>query len=135
MNIGKAARAAGMNAKMVRYYESIGVLPKAGRTASGYRVYSPHDINTLRFAAQARALGFSLESVKELLKLWQDRNRPSAKVKAVALRHVAALRQRIREMEQIAGTLEHLAEHCHGDNRPHCPILDAIEKPAAAMSA
>ncbi len=130
MNIGEASNATGVTAKMIRYYESIGLMPKVVRTGSGYRVYSESDIHTLRFIRRARDLGFSIESITKLLRLWQNRNRSSSNVKSVTTEHIGALRRRIAEMEAMVRTLEHLAKHCHGDQRPDCPILDDLAKPA-----
>jgi MerR family transcriptional regulator, copper efflux regulator len=129
MNIGEASKATGVTAKMIRYYESIGLMPKVVRTGSGYRVYAESDIHTLRFIRRARDLGFSIESIARLLRLWQNRHRSSANVKSVTTEHIGALRKRIAEMEAMVRTLEHLAKHCHGDQRPDCPILDDLAKP------
>ncbi|MCX7645897.1 MAG: Cu(I)-responsive transcriptional regulator [Rhodobacteraceae bacterium] len=126
MTIGEAARASGVSAKMIRYYEEIGLIPAAGRTGAGYRVYGPREVHLLRFIRRARDLGFSVEAIRDLLGLWQDRERHSADVKRLALAHVAELRGRIRAMEEMAGTLETLAASCHGDDRPDCPILDDL---------
>lgn len=123
MNIGEAAKASGVNAKMIRYYESIGLIEPAGRTAAGYRVYGESDIATLRFIRRARDLNFSVEKIGELLALWRDRDRASADVKRIALEQVEALEARMRELREMAGTLRHLAETCHGDGRPDCPII------------
>jgi MerR family gold-responsive transcriptional activator of gol and ges genes len=137
MNIGDAAKASGVSAKMIRYYEETGLIPPAGRTGSGYRVYSPSDVHMLRFIRRARDLGFSVEGIAELLGLWRDRSRQSADVKRLALAQVAELRRKIAELEAMAETLETLARHCHGDHRPDCPILGDLErdhpvKPAAS---
>jgi MerR family transcriptional regulator, copper efflux regulator len=129
MNIGEASKATGVTAKMIRYYESIGLMPKVVRTGSGYRVYAESDIHTLRFIRRARDLGFSIESITKLLRLWQNRSRSSVNVKSVTTAHIGALRNRIAEMEAMVRTLEHLAKHCHGDQRPDCPILDDLAKP------
>jgi Cu(I)-responsive transcriptional regulator len=126
MNIGEAAAATGVSAKMIRYYESIGLLPKAPRTPSGYRSYNDNDIHTLRFIRRARHLGFSVEAMGELLTLWRDRSRESAAVKRLALAHVEALEAKAKELHAMSRTLRHLAEHCHGDSRPDCPILDDL---------
>ena len=134
MNIGQAAKASGVSAKMIRHYESIGLIDQASRTDAGYRVYDAGDVHILRFIRRARDLGFSIERIAKLIKLWQDRGRASAEVKAVALDHVEELRGKIAEMEAMARTLEHLADHCHGDDRPDCPILDdlaALREPGA----
>jgi MerR family gold-responsive transcriptional activator of gol and ges genes len=123
MNIGQAAKASGVSAKMIRYYEETGLIPPAGRTAAGYRVYADQDVHMLRFIRRARDLGFGVESIGELLGLWRDRSRHSADVKRLALSHVADLREKIRQLEEMAVTLESLASCCHGDDRPNCPIL------------
>jgi MerR family transcriptional regulator, copper efflux regulator len=126
MNIGQAAAACGVSAKMIRHYESIGLIGAAKRTASGYRVYSDHDVHTLGFIRRARDLGFSVPRIRELLALWRDQNRASADVKRIALEHVAALQAKMRQIEAMADTLLHLAEHCHGDDRPDCPIIHGL---------
>lgn len=126
MNIGEAGRASGVSAKMIRYYESIGLLAPAGRTASGYRTYDAQDVHALRFVKRARNLGFSVEETGALLALWRDKQRASADVKALALRHVRDLEAKIAELESMARTLRHLASCCHGDDRPDCPILDDL---------
>ncbi len=126
MNIGKAAAASGVSAKMIRYYESIGLIPEASRTDSGYRDYSDKDVHTLRFVRRARDLGFSVEQMTELLALWQDRSRASADVKRVALKHVEALERKARELREMSMTLKHLAQNCRGDTRPDCPIIDEL---------
>ncbi|GLS46724.1 Cu(I)-responsive transcriptional regulator [Methylobacterium brachythecii] len=126
VTIGEAARATGVSAKMIRYYEETGLLGAAERTASGYRVYSESELHALRFVRRARDLGFSMTEIAELLALWHDRSRASAGVKAVAQAHVADLRRRIAELESMARTLTDLAERCCGDSRPDCPILDDL---------
>lgn len=127
-NIGEAAEATGISAKMIRYYESIGLMPKAERTIANYRVYGPEDLHTLRFIRRARDLGFSIEQIKTLLSLWQER-RPSAEVKRVALVHIDELERKIRSLDEMRRTLAHLLEHCHGDERPACPIIEELAKP------
>jgi len=131
MNIGQAALASGISAKMIRYYESIGLIDSATRTDSGYRVYGDKELHTLRFVRRARDLGFSVEQMHELLALWRDRDRASADVKRVALSHVEGLERKAAELQQMADTLRHLAEHCKGNNRPECPIIEGLggEKP------
>ncbi len=126
MNIGQASQASGISAKMIRYYETIGLIGPAQRTESGYRVYSDADLHTLRFVRRARGLGFSVEQMHELLALWRDRSRASADVKRVALEHVRELERKAAELQQMADTLKHLARHCHGDKRPDCPIIDQL---------
>jgi MerR family transcriptional regulator, copper efflux regulator len=126
MNIGEAARASGVTAKMIRYYESVGLLPPADRTTSGYRMYGTHEVHALRFVRQARRLGFLVDDIRKLLALWQDRKRASAEVKAIALEHVAELDRRIAELTDMRDTLAHLAVNCHGDERPDCPILEGL---------
>ncbi len=126
MNIGEAAKRSGVSARMIRHYEGIGLIPTAKRAGSGYRTYSGHDVHTLRFVRQARNLGFSVEQIEQLLGLWRNQRRPSSKVKALALAHVAELDARIRNLGAMKATLEHLAVHCRGDERPDCPILDEL---------
>ena len=126
MNIGQAASATGISAKMIRYYESIGLIGPATRTESGYRVYSEHDLHTLRFVRRARDLGFSVEQMHELLALWRDRGRARADVKRIALSHVEGLERKAAELQQMADSLRHLARHCHGDSRPDCPIIEEL---------
>ena len=127
MNIGEAAKASGVSAKMIRYYEQTGLIPEAGRTASGYRTYPTTEVQMLRFVRRARDLGFTVERIAELLALWRDRSRQSADVKQLALSQVEGLRRKIREMEDMVATLEHLAHGCNGDHRPDCPILADLE--------
>lgn len=123
MNIGQAAKATGVTAKMIRYYESIGLIAPADRTESNYRVYGSEDIHTLRFIKRARSLGFSMDETARLLGLWQDKTRASADVKSIAQSHIEDLETRIREMQEMAATLRHLVHCCSGDDRPNCPIL------------
>ena len=127
MNIGQAAKSSGLSAKMIRYYESIGLLQAATRTDSGYRVYSANDLHTLAFIKRSRDLGFSLEEVGKLLTLWQDRGRASADVKALAHKHIVELNQKIAELAGLRDTLQDLVEHCKGNDRPDCPILKDLE--------
>jgi len=126
MNIGQASRQSGISAKMIRYYEQIGLIAQPARTQAGYRVYRDEDVHTLRFLRRARDLGFSVEQMGELLALWRDRGRASADVKRLALEHVAELERKSEALRQMAQTLRHLADHCHGDARPHCPIIDEL---------
>ena len=127
LNIGEAAARSGVSAKMVRHYESLGLLPKVRRTDSGYRQYGEAEVHTLRFIRRARNLGFSMTEIAELLKLWQNRRRSSAAVKRIAQAHVADLERRIAEMRAMKEALEQLAASCHGDHRPDCPILDDLQ--------
>jgi MerR family transcriptional regulator, copper efflux regulator len=128
MNIGEAAAASGVTAKMIRYYESIGLLPLPRRSASGYRHYEANDIHRLRFVRRARDFGFSMEQIEDLLALWTDQSRPSKDVKTIALAHVAELDQKISHLRSMRNALNHLAECCHGDHRPDCPILEDLGK-------
>ena len=126
MTIGQAAKSSAVSAKMIRHYESIGLLPKAQRTEAGYRLYDENDVHTLRFIQRARSLGFPLETIRTLLALWRNRRRSSAQVKDLALKHVGDLERKIAEMQGMVRTLKHLAHNCHGDERPDCPILDDL---------
>ena len=124
--IGAAARASGVSAKMVRHYESLGLLGAVARTDAGYRQYTPADVHTLRFIKRARDLGFSMAEIAELVSLWHDRRRASADVKRIAQTHVAELEKRIQAMQDMRRTLQNLLHHCHGDERPDCPILNNL---------
>ena len=126
MNIGQAAKASGVSAKMIRHYESVGLFPEAARTDAGYRQYSDKDVHTLRFIRQSRDLGFSIEQIRELLGLWQNRRRPSRQVKALAQAHIQELEQKAQELLAMKSTLEHLVHCCHGDDRPDCPIIETL---------
>lgn len=126
MNIGEAARASGVSAKMIRYYESIGLIPEAARTEAGYRSYGTREVQILRFVRRARDLGFPVATIQELLGLWGDKARHSSDVKRLAMDHVAALEQKITGMQAMADTLRHLADACCGDDRPDCPILQDL---------
>ena len=135
MNIGQAAAASGVSAKMIRYYESIDLIAPAIRTRSGYRVYADADVHTLRFVRRARDLGFSVEQMQNLLALWRDHSRASAEVKKIALEHVAELEQKARELAEMAETLRYLARHCRGDSRPQCPILHELADGKSKLAA
>jgi Cu(I)-responsive transcriptional regulator len=128
MNIGQAAAASGVTAKMIRHYEESGLIRAARRTASNYRAYSDNDVHVLRFIKRARALGFSMADIKTLLSLWQDKSRSSQAVKRIARGHIDELERKIAELQSMAQTLEHLARNCHGDSRPQCPILEELAK-------
>ncbi|MQW85596.1 Cu(I)-responsive transcriptional regulator [Sinorhizobium saheli] len=131
MNIGDVARASGVSAKMIRYYETIGLIPPAERSESGYRNYDDNDVHRLRFIRRARDLGFTVEQMADLLALWRDRSRASSEVKKIALQQVAVLERKAEELKAMSRTLKHLAAHCHGDERPDCPILDDLADAAA----
>ena len=126
MNIGEASKATGVSVKMLRYYDEIGLVRPELRAYSGYRVYSEKDISMLRFVRRARDLGFQVKQIAFLLDLWEDGSRASADVKSLALSHVRELEKHRRELDEMIGTLQHLAHHCHGDNRPDCPILSGL---------
>lgn len=126
MNIGEAAKASGINAKLIRHYESIGLIPKASRTDAGYRTYSEADVHILTFVKRSRGLGFSMKEIKKLIGLWRNRSRTSADVKALAQTHIQSMELKIEELQAMVKTLKHLSRNCHGDNRPDCPIIDGL---------
>lgn len=126
VQIGELARRTGVTAKTIRFYEDTGLLPAPGRRSNGYRDYAENDEETLHFVVRARALGFSMSAIGELLALWQDRDRTSAEVKRLAETHIAALEARISDLESMRRTLTDLADRCHGDDRPNCPIIDRL---------
>ena len=132
MNISEAAERSGVSAKMIRYYESIDLLPPAARRPNGYRDYGERDVSVLQFIRRTRDLGFSMEEVAALLALWLDRRRPSREVKKLAEMHIADLERRMKEMRSVLRTLRTLADHCHGDERSECPILDDLATPKAS---
>ena len=131
MNIGEASTVSGVSAKMIRYYEDIELIPPAARSESGYRAYARNDVHRLRFIRRARDLGFSVAEIGELLGLWNDRSRQSADVKRLAQAHIADREARIRNLREMADTLQELIGCCAGDERPDCPILASLEDPAA----
>ena len=135
MNIGQAANASGVSAKMIRYYESIGLIPKSARRDSGYRDYGAADLHRLGFIRRARDLGFSMDEIRQLLRLWSDQGRSSREVKDIALRHIADLDQRARQLTEMADALRHLADACEGDGRPDCPIIEGLETGAGCDAA
>jgi MerR family copper efflux transcriptional regulator len=126
MNIGEVAKRAGLNSRTIRFYESIGLISPPDRASSGYRDYAEKDVHQLRFVASARALGFSVEEIRQLLALYDDRARSSSDVKRLVLHHVEEIDRKMRELAAMRRTLMHLAERCHGDGRPECPILDEL---------
>lgn len=132
MNIGEAAQASQVSAKMIRYYEQIGLIPAATRTDAGYRTYSAADLHRLHFIRRARDLGFSVAEISDLLGLWHDQSRQSADVKRLAQQHLQQLHQRIAELQQMAATLHTLIDDCAGDHRPDCPILAELQQPESA---
>lgn len=134
-DIGKAAGASGVTARMIRHYEAIGLLPKPARTMAGYRVYGEADVHMLRFIRRARDLGFSMEEISKLLGLWRNRRRESADVKRLAEGHIRELDDKIAELQAMRATLLRLATHCHGDERPECPILDDLAGSGAEAEA
>lgn len=126
LDIGLASEASGVSVKMIRHYEAIGLLKNVARTYANYRVYADADVHTLRFIKRARTLGFSMDDIRDLLALWQNKSRPSASVKKIAGGHMQDLKRRILEMQSLVTTLEHLTHNCHGDHRPDCPILEDL---------
>lgn len=129
VTIGVAAQRSGVSAKMLRHYESLGLLSTVARTDSGYRLYTPADVSSLQFIKRGRDLGFSMAEIAELVSLWHNRRRASASVKRIAQKHVDELSQRIAAMQAMQRTLSGLLSHCHGDERPDCPILDDLANP------
>jgi MerR family copper efflux transcriptional regulator len=126
-NIGEASELTGVSAKMIRHYEGIGLIPAASRTFANYRLYNDADIHRLRFIKRSRNLGFSMKQIEALLGLWNNPGRASAQVKKLAKAHADELAQKVRELQAMQRTLENLARHCHGDDRPDCPILDDLQ--------
>jgi len=125
-HIGRAAEQSGVSVKMIRHYEAIGLLPKPARTRANYRVYGSADVHLLRFIRRARTLGFAMDDIKELVGLWKNKSRSSAAVKKISGKHIRGLKRKIAELETMVDTLEHLSRHCHGDERPECPILEDL---------
>ncbi len=126
MNIGEASAASGVSAKMIRYYEQIALLRPAARNAAGYRLYTAGDIHDLSFIRRARDLGFTVEQIAELLALWRDRNRASAEVKRIASQHLEKLERKMVEIQEMTEALKFLVNHCHGNHRPDCPIIEEL---------
>jgi Cu(I)-responsive transcriptional regulator len=135
MNIGEAAKASGVSAKMIRHYESVGLFPEPARTDAGYRQYTEREIGTLRFIRHSRDLGFPVEQIRELLGLWQNRRRPSRQVKALAQAHLHELEEKLRELQAMKGALEHLVGCCAGDDRPDCPIIAGLADGSPVLAA
>jgi len=134
MNISAASRASGVSAKMIRHYESLGLVPGVRRSDSGYRQYDETTVHVLRFIRRARDLGFDTKEIAALLALWRNKRRSSAEVKRIALLHVDALESRIAALQSMQRTLSHLAHCCQGDERPDCPILDDLAAEPAGVS-
>lgn len=132
MNIGEASKASGVTQKMIRYYESIGLIDAVRRSANSYRIYGESDVHTLAFIRRARRLGFSVERIQQLMTLWRDKARSSAEVKGIAQQHIETLEAKIEELVAMRRTLEHLVACCHGDARPDCPIIEDLAAAAAA---
>ena len=126
MNIGQAAKFSGVNARLIRHYESIGIIPKASRSDAGYRTYTEAEVHILSFVRRSRNLGFSMKEIKKLVGLWRNKNRASAEVKNLAIKHIDEMEQKIAELQNMVKTLRHLAKTCHGDHRPDCPILNSL---------
>lgn len=135
MNIGQAAKASGVSAKMIRHYESVALLPAAARTEAGYRQYDDKDVHSLRFIRRSRDLGFSIDEIRDLLSLWHDKRRSSRQVKALAQVHIEDLDAKVRELMAMKATLETLVHCCHGDERPDCPILEELARTSAPAAA
>jgi MerR family copper efflux transcriptional regulator len=135
MNIGQASKSSGLSAKLIRHYESIGVTPKVSRTSAGYRTYSETDIHVLGFVKRSRSLGFSMKEIKKLVGLWRNKARASREVKQLAVSHIEEMEAKIHELKQMVSTLRHLAEHCQGNDRPDCPILDKLAHGASTKIA
>lgn len=126
MNIGEAAKRSGVNAKLIRHYESIGIIPKASRSESGYRTYNENEVSILTFVKKARNMGFSMKEIKKLVGLWRNKSRASAEVKILAIKHIDEMEKKILELQEMVKSLKHLAKNCHGDDRPDCPILNDL---------
>ena len=128
MNIGEAAIKSGVNSKSIRHYETLGIVPKASRSESGYRIYKESDVHILVFVKKARSFGFSMKEIKKLISLWRNKSRASSEVKNLAASHIKDLEEKILELQTMVDTLKHLSRNCHGDNRPDCPIIDSLSK-------
>ncbi|AUN97654.1 Cu(I)-responsive transcriptional regulator [Bacteriovorax stolpii] len=128
MNIGEASTISGVSAKLIRHYESLGIVPKAGRSDAGYRIYKESDVHILSFVKKARSLGFSMKEIKKLVSLWRNKSRASSDVKNLAQIHIKQLESKIHELQMMTNTLKHLSNNCQGDHRPDCPILEGLSK-------
>lgn len=128
MNIGEASKASGVSSKMIRHYEGLGIIPKAARSHSGYRTYSDKDVHILRFVKRARDLGFGMKEIKHLVGLWRNKGRSNSEVKKLTLKHIHSLEIKIDELESMVKSLKQLSNHCQGDGRPDCPILDDLAR-------
>ncbi len=126
MNIGEAAKLSGINAKLIRHYEAIGIIPKAGRSEAGYRTYSENEVHILTFVKRSRSMGFSMKEIKKLVSLWRNKSRASSEVKNLATKHIDEMEKKIQELQELVKSLKHLSRTCHGDNRPDCPILNDL---------
>ena len=127
MNIGELAKLSQVSSKMIRRYEELGIIPKAQRNQSGYRQYSQNDVHVMKFVKRARELGFSMKDIKQLVGLWRNKSRSSAQVKNIALKHINELEKKLAQIQAMLSTLKHLAQNCHGDQRPDCPIIDELD--------
>jgi Cu(I)-responsive transcriptional regulator len=127
MNIGEVAAMSEVNSKMIRRYEEQGIIPRAGRSLAGYRQYSEKDVHILKLVKRARELGFSMKDIKQLVSLWRNKTRPSSQVKTIALKHKTELETKMKEIQAMLNTLNKLVDHCYGDERPDCPILDELD--------
>ena len=127
MNIGEVASLSGVNSKMIRRYEEMGIIPKAGRNLSGYRQYAEKDVHILKFVKKSRELGFSMKDIKQLVSLWRNKTRTSSQVKSIALKHQTELEKKLNEIKAMLQTINKLVKNCHGDERPDCPIIDELE--------
>jgi len=126
MTIGEVAKLSEVNSKMIRRYEELGIIPRAGRNISGYRQYSENDVHILKFVKRAREMGFSMKDIKQLVGLWRNKTRSSSQVKIIAQKHAAELEKKLSEIQKMLSTINNLVRNCHGDNRPDCPILDGL---------
>lgn len=127
MNIGEVASKSEVSSKMIRRYEELGIIPKAGRSMAGYRQYSEKDVHVLKFVKRSRELGFSMKDIKQLVGLWRNKTRPSSQVKKIAMKHKTELEKKLKEIQLMLNTINNLVENCHGDDRPDCPILNELD--------